>query len=97
MHTAELLRPAFSYNITTGATATSGTRTTPFGVIALRFCATQDCFVTIGQPPTAASATTAMLIRASLPGEVFKCAPGDVVSAIESTAAGSLNITEMTR
>ena len=97
MHTAELLRPAFSYNITTGATATTGTRTTPFGVIALRFCATQDTFVTIGQPPTTPSNTNAMLIRASLPGEVFKCAPGDVVSAIESSAAGTLNITEMTR
>jgi hypothetical protein len=97
-----LLRPGYSYAIATGTASAQGTRVTPIGVVALRLCATQDCWVNIGPPSSAvAGATTtyptSMLIRASLPGEIFKANNGDQISVIQSGTAGVLNVTEMTR
>jgi hypothetical protein len=94
-----LLRPGYSYNIATGTASATGTRTTPIGVIALRLCTTQDCFVNVGPGTIVATGSTgnSMLIRASLPGEIFKANANDQVSVIQSGTAGVLNVTEMTR
>lgn len=55
---------------------------------------TTDFHVRIGQGAAAASTDT--LIKAAYPPIVLGCAPGDVVSVIQDSAAGTAYITELT-
>ena len=93
---AHLLRPTFSYVITSGTTSTVGARTTPIGVVALRINATADVWVSIGPNPTA-TATGSMLIQGGDPAEILKANAGDQVAALQVTAAGTVCVTEMSR
>jgi hypothetical protein len=93
---AHLLRPTFSYVITSGATSIVGARTTPIGVVALRINATADVWVSIGPNPTA-TATGSMLIQGGDPPEILKANAGDQVAVLQVTATGTVSVTEMSR
>ena len=93
---AHLLRPTFSYVITSGATSIVGARTTPIGVVALRINATADVWVSIGPNPTA-TATGSMLIQGGDPAEIIKANAGDQVAVLQVTATGTVSVTEMSR
>lgn len=76
---------------TSGTTAQSsafGTSTTLIRVIA-----TQDCFIVTGTSPTAVADGTCALLPAGIP-EYFGVNSGDKIAAIQSSAGGSLYITE---
>jgi hypothetical protein len=60
----------------------------------VRLYATTDCFITIGNP--AVTATNAATPIAAKDYEIFKVAPGNIISAIRSSADGSLYISELT-
>jgi hypothetical protein len=95
---AHLLRPTFSYVITSGTTSTVGARTTPIGVVALRINATADVWVSIGPNPTA-TATGSMLIQGGDPAEIIKANTGDQVAVllVATTGTGTVSVTEMSR
>lgn len=60
----------------------------------VRLVSTADCYIAIG--PSAVATTSSTF----LPGgvvEYIQARPGDVVAAIQSTASGTLNITETGR
>jgi hypothetical protein len=65
---------------------------TPNNTSHVRLVATSDCFVVFGANPTAAAAT-GMLLVAMTP-EYFWVSPGEKLAVIQSSAAGTLNITE---
>jgi len=59
----------------------------------VRLLATTDCYFRIGDgTPTA---TTSDSYLPALAAEYFTCTPGQKVSAVQVTAAGSLNVTEI--
>lgn len=58
----------------------------------IRLFATTDCFIQVGTNPTAA-ANTSMFIAAGI-YEYIGVAPGALVAAIQSSAGGTLYITE---
>jgi hypothetical protein len=60
----------------------------------VRLYATTDCFITISNP--AVTATNAATPIAAKDYEIFKVAPGNIISAIRSSADGSLYISELT-
>lgn len=60
----------------------------------IRVYATTDCFITISNP--AVTATNAATPIAAKDYEVFKVTEGQIVSAIRSSADGSLYISELT-
>ena len=60
----------------------------------IRVYATTDCFITISNP--AVTATSAATPIAAKDYEVFKVTEGQIVSAIRSSADGSLYISELT-
>ena len=57
----------------------------------IRVIASTDCYLRFGSNPTAT--TSDMLLLANIP-EYFGVTPGEKVSAIRSTASGTLYITE---
>jgi hypothetical protein len=59
----------------------------------VRLYATTDCHISINNP--AVSATTAMTPLAAKDYEVFKVAPGNIISVIRSSGNGSLYISEL--
>jgi hypothetical protein len=71
----------------------SGTPNTPPTTQHVRLCSTVDCFVLFGPSPQTVTATNGMFLPASSP-EYFWINPGDIVAVIQSTAAGSLFISE---
>ncbi len=60
----------------------------------VRLYATTDCFITISNP--AVTATTAATPLVAKDYEIFKVAPGQIISAIRASSAGSLYISELT-
>ena len=58
-----------------------------------RLYATTDCFITISNP--AVTATTAATPLQAKDYEVFKVAPGNIISVIRSAGNGSLYISEL--
>lgn len=87
-------RPATSYNVAVGASAAQSATPVPIGVHAVRLVSTTACFVEFGTAPVA-DVVTNMLLAPNWP-EVFRIRPGEKVSVIQSAAAGTLNITELT-
>lgn len=65
----------------------------PVNIFCVRLIATSDCFVKIGNNPTAA--VTDMFLKAGIP-EYFTVANPDKIAAIKLADAGNLNITYMT-
>ena len=59
----------------------------------VRLYATTDCFITISNPVV--TATTAATPLAAKDYEVFKVAPGNIISVIRSSGNGSLYISEL--
>ena len=60
----------------------------------VRLYATTDCFITISNP--AVTATTAATPLVAKDYEIFKVAPGQIISAIRASNDGSLYISELT-
>ena len=60
----------------------------------VRLYATTDCFITINNP--AVTATTAATPLVAKDYEIFKVAPGQIISAIRASSDGSLYISELT-
>ena len=60
----------------------------------VRLYATTDCFITINNP--AVTATTVATPLAAKDYEIFKVAPGQIISAIRASSDGSLYISELT-
>lgn len=86
-------RPVTTQNVS--YTGTAGTITNAVGAQTrvVRITATSDAFIVFGVNPTATSA--GMLLTAGLT-DYFHIAPGEKVSAIQSSASGTLYVTEMT-
>tara|TARA_R100000773_G_C4206197_1_gene107028 strand:+ start:23 stop:298 length:276 start_codon:yes stop_codon:yes gene_type:complete len=59
----------------------------------VRLYATTDCFITISNP--AVTATTSATPLQAKDYEVFKVAPGNIISVIRSASNGSLYISEL--
>jgi len=62
------------------------------GVYKVRVVATTACYVAIGSSPTAT--TSSAYLPADSP-EYFTCNPGEKVSAVQLSAAGTLHVTEI--
>lgn len=78
--------------VTIGAAHTESTaQAVGFDAVLLR--ATSDCHIQIGG--SVAATTTDTLILAADPPLVFMCHPGEVVSVIEASAAGTLYVTPL--
>jgi hypothetical protein len=60
----------------------------------IRLVCDSDCYIAIGSNPTATTSST--WLPATSP-EYFACHPGDKVAAIQKTASGTLNLSEMNR
>jgi hypothetical protein len=75
-------------------TGTAGTvaNTITAGVQKVRVCATSACYIAIGVSPTA---TTAGIYMPADTVEYFTVAAGEKVSAIQSSAGGTLHVTEV--
>lgn len=81
---------------TFNATAASVVITIPtFGVRRVRMECTQDCYVTISNPALVATAANGILLRAPTYGQEFGIMPNDVISVIQVSVGGSLNVTPM--
>lgn len=89
------MRLATAYNIALGVASATNARVTPLGIQTIRVACTNDCYITIGTAPVA-TLTASTLVRASLAGEVFNIAAGEQIAVIAATAAGTINVTEMT-
>lgn len=63
-------------------------------VTKVRVLVTSDAWVLIGPPGTLATVGTGMYCPAKA-AEYFTCTSGQVVSAIQDTAGGTLNVTEV--
>ena len=76
----------------------SSARSTQLGAqtYGVRLQSTTACHIRI-DGSTVAALTTDTLINGGAPGEVFGCSPGQYVAAIQDSAGGKLNITELTR
>lgn len=61
-------------------------------VYMVRVVCTTDAWVTIDNSPTATATTSTFMAGGG--AEYFSVTPGQKVSAIQSTAAGTLNVTE---
>ena len=60
----------------------------------VRLYATTDCHISISNP--AVTATAAMTPLQAKDYEIFKVAPGNIISAIRTSGNGSLYISELT-
>lgn len=89
-------RPISSISTTFGAAAVTVVHTIPaVGCRRVRIECTQDCYVTIGNPLVAATASNGILLRSPTYGQEFGIMPNDQISVIQSTVGGSLNTTLM--
>ena len=88
------LRPGISYSLTTGAASVATPTPTSNGVRIIRLIATADCWVVFGATPVATA--SGMLVRGGQPAEYFTIHPGEAVAALQVSASGTLNVTEMT-
>lgn len=86
----QAMRPWTTQQLTIGAAAVNATAVAKTVV---RLCATCDVRVKISQAGTSATATDLLLPAYVV--EYFGTTPGDVVSAIQNSAAGVLSIVEM--
>lgn len=83
--------PALSLTVSyTGTAGTTAAVSANANVV--RVVATTDCFIEITAAGTAAVANTGLYLPAFIP-EYFACPPSAKVSAIQSTAAGSIYVT----
>lgn len=80
-------------NITVGAASAASTA---FGAntFAVYVSSTTNCHIRLGQVPVAVA--TDMLVKASDPPLLLKTAPGEKLAVIQDTAAGTLNVIEVT-
>ena len=76
-------------------TGTAGTLTNAFGTqtYKVRCLATTDCYIRIEASPTATTSDTYLV---GLSAEYFSVSPGQKVSAVQVSAAGTLIVTEIT-
>lgn len=88
------LRPIYGYNLPVGASSVNAARVIPRGILALRFAATADCWVTIGQA-LGADTSRSFLVFAGVP-ELIGVTEGETISVVRSgELTGSLNVSEM--
>lgn len=75
-------------------TGTAGTITNVVGTQAykVRVLVTTDAYIKVGNSPTA---TASDVYMPALSAEYFTCTPGQKVSAIQVTVAGTLHVTEI--
>lgn len=89
--------PAAAGSFTVAYTATAVCSTgnpAPLGARSVRFEATSDCNVWIGANVAASlTSSNGMLLRVPTYGQTFTVVPGDLVTVVQNTAAGSLNCT----
>lgn len=76
-----------TYTGTAGLSAAVGVSTT-----LVRLVSSSDCFVLIGAAPVATSSNGSLLPAGVV--EYFGITPGQKVSVVQSSASGTLNITE---
>ena len=62
----------------------------------IRVVSTTNCWITIATTPVASAAAGSMYLPAGLV-EYLRVSPGQKVAAIQDSAAGTLNVSEMTR
>ena len=79
-------------NVAYGAGAGTVANVIGPGVQKVRVCATSACYIAIGVNPTA---TVAGLYMPADSVEYFTIAPGEKVSAIQISTAGTLHVTEV--
>ena len=82
-----------SYSAAVAATAFTANEA-PGKTCTLRLCATTDCYYLISVAGTVATTSNATLLPAGAI-EYVRVADQSIVSAIQSTASGILNITQM--
>ena len=89
-----IYRPTKTQTITTSGTTATTTDAVQDGIYVVRVHATAACFVAI-EDGTATAATSDMFMPAGAT-EYFQIRPGERVAAIQSTAAGTVYVSEMT-
>lgn len=89
-----VMGPAASQSVAIGATSAQATDAIGAGIRVVRLVATSDCHVKIGSNPTA---TTADLFLPAGCVEWLIAHPGQKVAAIQSSASGTLYVSEMTK
>lgn len=91
----QYMRPSTSQDVTTGAA--SATHTNAFGIhtYIVRLSATAACRYAVGVPATVTATATSTYLPANVI-EYIEVRPGEKVAGIQETAAGKLNVTEMT-
>lgn len=88
----ENIIPGVSQVVAIGATSTRSTAFQPTTTI-IRMVANQDCFVALGAAPTALADGTCMVVQGGAETYIG-VTPGQKLAVIQSTAGGSLYITE---
>lgn len=83
-----------SYTGTAGASNAIAANEAPGRTCTIRLCSTSDCFYLISIAGTAATTTNGSLLPAGLI-EYVRVPNNAVVSVVQSSASGSLNITNM--
>lgn len=79
-------------NITFGAAAVSSAAFNVYTQAVQISCITANCHVRVGAGATA----TDMLVKASDPPYILRVGNGDIISVIQDSATGTLNVIEMT-
>jgi len=88
------MRPATSYNVAIGSSSAASTTPVSAGIRHVLLVATSACYVKFGTAPTA-DTSTSMMLPPNWP-QVFVIRPGEVIAAIQVSASGTLNVTELT-
>lgn len=85
-------RPATVQNVAIGSSSAATANATQPGVVVVRLLSDTDCYIAIGQTPTAT--TSSMKLKANVP-EYFRIAPERKIAVLQVSASGTLNVTEM--
>lgn len=87
---AQICALGSSQNVTIGASSLQSTAMAGTTQI-VRLAPTADCFISVGQNPTATTSSTLMLAGQI---EYIAVTPGQRIAVIQSSGGGTLNITE---
>jgi hypothetical protein len=87
------LQPILTQPVAVGASSTQSAAFTAY-TKTVRLIANTDCYVAFGSNPTA-STSSLFLPAGSI--EYFRVQPGSQIAVIQSTLAGTLNLSEMTQ
>lgn len=88
----------FNENSDNVAVGAASAQTQVFGphIDVIRVVSTTNCWINIGTNPTAANADDNLYLPANVI-EYFRVAPGQRLAVIQDSAAGTINVSEMTR